>query len=265
MCRPALCCRRKRLIQLLLSCGEEKPAAVITSVSDHFHLEHTRFYHTLLLSPRRLRFHHGNFPMFSLNCHCLSRLSRVQDCRNGISMELFLHLSLLPAVSASVLRSQPLEIDNPPLDPHTCAVCIYSCLLVLPGFHHSGSLIPPEESQQAGIRQQTAIPGRSIRCCGVRSPHKCVPWNHTVELIPHIWSLPQAFRYNEQPEQPLVLRLCLWRRVLHRPAALLRVLPALPGPTLGQRYACIVGSGVGSALMLSGLHFFQPSFTWLGL
>lgn len=124
--------------------------------------------------------------MFSLNCHCLSRLSRVQDCRNGISMELFLHLSLLPAVSASVLRSQPREIDNPPLDLHTCAVCIYSCLLVLPGFHHSGSLIPPEESQQVGIRQQTAIPGRSIRRCGVRSPHKRVSWNHAVELIPHI-------------------------------------------------------------------------------
>lgn len=175
--------------------------------------------------------------MFSPNCHCLSRLSRVQDCRNGISMELFLHLSLLPAVSASVLRSRPpADIDNPPLHLHTHAPCAFiPAFWFFSGFHHGGSLIPPEESQEAGNRQQTALPGRSIRRCGVRSPHKRAPRNHAVELIPHIRSLPQAFRYNEQPEQPLVLRLRLWRRVLHRPAALLRVLSALPGATLGQR------------------------------
>lgn len=39
--------RRHRLIQLLLSCEEEKPAAVIASVYDHSHLERTGFCHAL--------------------------------------------------------------------------------------------------------------------------------------------------------------------------------------------------------------------------
>ena len=35
-----------------------------------------------------------------LYCYCVSRVdSRVQDCENGISMDLFLHVSLIPAVS----------------------------------------------------------------------------------------------------------------------------------------------------------------------
>lgn len=80
-------------------------AAVLMHRSDHFHLEPSGFYHTALLLPRCLRFQ--QIQMFSLNCRCLSRLSRVQDCHNGISMELFLHFSLLPAVSASLLHFHP--------------------------------------------------------------------------------------------------------------------------------------------------------------
>lgn len=43
------------------------------------------------------------------NSGCLSRWSEVQDCQNGVSMELFLHFSLVPAVSGSVLRFQMLK------------------------------------------------------------------------------------------------------------------------------------------------------------
>lgn len=64
-------------------------------------------------------------------------------------------------------------------------VRIHLCVLTLPGFYHRDSLIPPEESQEAGSRQQTALPGGSIRCGGVRSPNKPVPLNHAVELITH--------------------------------------------------------------------------------
>lgn len=61
-------------------------------------------------------------------------------------------------------------------------MCFYLFIyLILSDFAHGGSIIPPEEGEETGNRQQTALPAGTICCRGVSKPTKRVPSTRAVE------------------------------------------------------------------------------------